>query len=332
MAGDWIKIEHATPDKPEVVRMAGMLGIDQDAVVGKLLRLWIWADQQTVDGNGISVTDLFIDRCTFLPGFANALRQVGWLEGRDGRLSIPNFDRHNGQSSKQRALTARRVADCKNRKSKGNAPIVTEALPKALPREEKRREEKDTPQTPHGESGEKPKTDLSQLASRIASLVPEWSPHFSHIERVNLVDNLGKWEGLTESDWRTLEAWYADNTEASKFRAGKAKLLESPDEEVVKARRAGFSASATKAKRKITAPEGWQAVYASIDPNPIHVDGEYCAPDWERLTPSEQSEVVGRMAANPSGLPQDRVSTPGQGQDSGHNANPPQNRNQRKVA
>ena len=38
MAGDWIKVEHTTPDKPEVVKLADMIGIDQDAVVGKLLR------------------------------------------------------------------------------------------------------------------------------------------------------------------------------------------------------------------------------------------------------------------------------------------------------
>ena len=30
--------------------------IDADAVVGKLVRIWIWADQQTHDGNARSVT------------------------------------------------------------------------------------------------------------------------------------------------------------------------------------------------------------------------------------------------------------------------------------
>lgn len=300
MAGDWIKVEHATPDKPEVVRMAALLGIDQDAVVGKLLRLWIWADQQTVDGNGISVTDSFIDRCTFLPGFANALRQVGWLEGRDSRLSIPNFDRHNGQSSKQRALTARRVADCKSRKSNSNATSVTEALPKALPREEKRRIIKPLPLSDERTNEPPPaKTDLSELALRISKLVPEWSPHFSHIERTNLLDASGKWEGLTEGDWRTLDSWYADSTDASRYRAGKAKLIEAPDEEVVKARRAGFSATSAQAKgaKPSTAPEGWQAVYGGIDPDPIYVDGEYCAPDWDRLMPAERDEVIRQMGA-----------------------------------
>ena len=56
MAGDWIKIEHVTPDKPEVWEMAELLGIDADSVAGKLLRIWIWADQQTISGNARSVT------------------------------------------------------------------------------------------------------------------------------------------------------------------------------------------------------------------------------------------------------------------------------------
>lgn len=143
MAGDWIKVEHATPDKPEVVKLADMLGIDQDAVVGKLLRLWIWADQQSVSGNAITVTNSFLDRLVFCPGFAVGLVKVGWLNGRNGLLSIPNFDRHNGQTAKNRANTNRRVA---NHRKGVNAKIVTdvthEPLQKPLP--EKRREENNT--------------------------------------------------------------------------------------------------------------------------------------------------------------------------------------------
>lgn len=138
MAGDWIKLEVTTPDKPEVVQMAQILKIDQDSVLGKCLRLWVWADQQTYGSdscNALSVTETFLDRITYCPGFAAALRQVGWLEGRDGRLSIPNFDRHNGQTAKKRALTKKRVlktrSDC-------NAPSVTKALPEREKEIEKR--------------------------------------------------------------------------------------------------------------------------------------------------------------------------------------------------
>ena len=141
MAGDWIKIEHTTPDKPEVVKLASILNIDQDAVVGKLIRVWVWADQNSVDGNDVSVTDSFLDRLTFCNGFSIALRNVGWLIGKNGCLMLPNFERHNGQTSKSRAVTNRRVS---KHRSTCNASTVTnethEALEKPLP--EKRREEK----------------------------------------------------------------------------------------------------------------------------------------------------------------------------------------------
>jgi len=62
--------------------MAERLGIHHNAVVGKLLRLWICADQQTCDGNAngnaLGVTRTFIDRCTCVTGFTEAMRQAGW--------------------------------------------------------------------------------------------------------------------------------------------------------------------------------------------------------------------------------------------------------------
>jgi len=140
MAGDWIKIEHALPDKPEVFRLADLLGIDPDAVVGKLVRLWVWCDQQTVDGNALGVTDAFLDRITHQPGFSVALRKVGWLQVRSGSLAIPRFDRHNGQTAKARAVTNRRVAAHRNKRNAVSVTDVTlEPLQKPLP--EKRREE-----------------------------------------------------------------------------------------------------------------------------------------------------------------------------------------------
>jgi len=140
MAGDWIKIGHALPDKPEVMQMADFLGIDPDAVVGKLLRFWNWCDVQCVNGDALSVTKTFLDRITFCKNFAEAMIRAGWLVENGDTISIANFDRHNGKTSKLRALANRRMA--KNRSC--DAPSVTNvtvpASQKASP--EKRREEK----------------------------------------------------------------------------------------------------------------------------------------------------------------------------------------------
>ncbi|HDV0969774.1 TPA: hypothetical protein RHZ68_000076 [Escherichia coli] len=39
MASSWIKVEVITPDKPEIFQIAEILGIDPDAVLGKLVRI-----------------------------------------------------------------------------------------------------------------------------------------------------------------------------------------------------------------------------------------------------------------------------------------------------
>ena len=142
MAGDWIKMETCLARKPEVASgLTAALGLDEFAVIGRLFALWAWADEQSVDGNAVRVTEPFLDRLTNCPGFAVALRQVGWLAGRDGLLEFPNFGRHNGQTAKSRALARDRA------KRFRNADVTRAPLPEKR-REEKRRKNKDPPNPP----------------------------------------------------------------------------------------------------------------------------------------------------------------------------------------
>ncbi|WP_247842247.1 DnaT-like ssDNA-binding domain-containing protein [Pseudomonas sp. MWU12-3103b] len=127
MAGDWIKFELATMDKPEVCQIADLADIDQDAVVGKLMRVWAWFDQQTEKGNAPSVSKKLLDRSVGVIGFCDHMKAVGWMDECDGVISLPHFERHNGKTGKNRALTAKRVS---NHKTKSNAGSVTPALPK----------------------------------------------------------------------------------------------------------------------------------------------------------------------------------------------------------
>jgi hypothetical protein len=152
----WIKIEHWTQDKPEVFVMADSLGIDPDAVLGKLVRIWVWADQQTIDGNAGSVTLSLLDRLSGVTGFAKAMLVAGWLRQVGDGVQFVNFDRHNGETAKKRALTARRVDKHRAGNAKKpqtgagcNADSVTKALP------EESREEKNVA-TNRGEQKTKP--------------------------------------------------------------------------------------------------------------------------------------------------------------------------------
>lgn len=130
MAGDWIKFEHATLDKPEVLVLADYMETTPDDVIGKLLRVWVWFDKNSINGDAGGVTNVtlmkFIDRLVDRNGFAACLKKVGWLSDS----GVPNFDRHNGESAKKRALTNKRT------KKWRDDSVTQEASP------EKRREEK----------------------------------------------------------------------------------------------------------------------------------------------------------------------------------------------
>ena len=118
---EWLKIECTLPDKPEIDRLADLLGIDPDTVVGKLIRFWIWSHRSSKDGN-LNVPAPSIDSRFNCPGFSEALLEVGWLARRSSGFAVPRFARHFGQSALARALTAGRVRRLRN------APTVTSAL------------------------------------------------------------------------------------------------------------------------------------------------------------------------------------------------------------
>ena len=139
MAGDWIKLQKDTPDKPEVLAIASRMNLDPDAVVGKLVRIWSWFDTHTVDGNALSVTYALLDRLAGITGFAEQMSFVGWLNQEGHVLSLPNFEYHNGETAKKRALRKNRQEKHRSNdesNANSNASSVTNALP------EKRREEK----------------------------------------------------------------------------------------------------------------------------------------------------------------------------------------------
>jgi hypothetical protein len=142
MAGEWLKFEANTPEKPEVFAITVALGWDDpDLTVGKLLKVWRWFDQHTTDGNAASVSLALLDRIAGVTGLSQAMCDVGWLVQIDGGLTLPNFARHNGKTAKERAQTAKRVANHKSNAG-ANGEGNGESVSGALAREEKSRKEK----------------------------------------------------------------------------------------------------------------------------------------------------------------------------------------------
>jgi hypothetical protein len=133
MAGDWIKLETVTPDKPEIRRISEILNISKgDAFLG-CFRVWSWFDQHSLNGDVPGVTQALADDESRVTGFGAAMATVGWLDENNGSLAMPHFDYHTSQSAKRRALTAKRSENYRRRQR--DALSVTKTSP------EKRREE-----------------------------------------------------------------------------------------------------------------------------------------------------------------------------------------------
>jgi hypothetical protein len=228
VAGDWIKVEHTLPDKEEVDLIANRLKIDHDAVVGKLIRIWVWADQHTVNGNAVRVTEAFLNRLTNCPGFAESLLEVGWLARRNGRLSLPNFDRHNGQTAKSRALGGERVKRLRNGSS------VTKALP------EKRREEKNSGITHKGQSTEEydagsglcagSMIDLTEAVIRDATMFDQWiaaersrSDGWVKSEDDEFFARAARSKAVADGTIRNIVGWFKDTISGKHYDRVKAK-------------------------------------------------------------------------------------------------------------
>lgn len=203
MAASWIKIEVITPDKPEIYLISEKLNIDPDMVLGKLIRLWVWADQQIAISNADGVTNkerngygcnasvlnkIAIDRIAFMPGFADALIHAGWLKQDGDLLYFNNFEKHNGKNSKKRALTNDRVNKSRDLKRAGNAKDnpkrnadnVTPLNQKALPEEEK---EEDVKRERDHNARDQPVDNSGADNPERFCMHPDWKPLPGFAER-----------------------------------------------------------------------------------------------------------------------------------------------------
>lgn len=150
MAGDWIKMRMDLPDDPAVYKLATLTKLDRLSVVGRLYAFWAWADKHAVDGHVDGATSTVVDDVVRCDGFALAMTSVKWLEIGEDFIAIPNHDRHNGESAKERGLKNQRQARWRAAKDADESTPVdekvsTKASTGASTREEKRREEETPP-------------------------------------------------------------------------------------------------------------------------------------------------------------------------------------------
>lgn len=174
MAGEWIKVRTNLWNDPRVSQLCDQTKSPEAMIVGGLYWLWATADEHTESGLMPGLSIGAIDRKTGIAGFGAALVDIGWVLETAAGIQLVRFDEHNGASAKQRAQTAKRVANHKNKgpvtqeNEIANAHTVTDALP----REEKRREEEDKKEP-------KAKSKASATGTRLPA---DWRPTDADIE------------------------------------------------------------------------------------------------------------------------------------------------------
>jgi hypothetical protein len=108
----WIKVRSGLINHPKVQKMAWSLRPGDPSrlalVLGAMIQVWMMADQHA-DGEALpGMSAETLDLMVGLPGFANAMGTVGWLEEVEGSLLLPNYQEHNGSTAKKRAEDQRR--------------------------------------------------------------------------------------------------------------------------------------------------------------------------------------------------------------------------------
>jgi hypothetical protein len=170
MAGDWIKVEKLTPDKPELMATARACGCSPGEAFASWFRLWAYFDSATEDGCVRFMSASDADRIGQMSGLGAALERTGWLKFDDDGCHVAKWDRHNGQSAKRRALDTERKADARSVRRPQN--VRTESGQNADQRREEEEKIKNTPNPPRGDGvpeviEDKTPEDTAQTASEL---------------------------------------------------------------------------------------------------------------------------------------------------------------------
>ena len=128
MAGiSWIKVEVTLPTKPVVMHVKRACGCSVNEAIGLIVRVLTWADGLTADGvcEGYVLEDL--DEHFDALGLAAGLLMAGWIYvNEDGWVAFDNWENHNGEGAKKRAMDARRSGKYRTRKNARSQDGVTD--------------------------------------------------------------------------------------------------------------------------------------------------------------------------------------------------------------
>lgn len=90
---DWILVNILTPEKIEVWQMSKILELHVDAVIGKLVRVWIWFYKYD-NCQAPEIMKEYLNYLVESESFCDAMIEVGWMIQDNGVIFLPNIERH----------------------------------------------------------------------------------------------------------------------------------------------------------------------------------------------------------------------------------------------
>jgi hypothetical protein len=145
MAGEWIPIDIALDQKPEVQELIDLTGEPVETVCYRMFKLWSWASLNSEDGT-VRATPARLGRtCGGDERFWLAVETVGWLafDSGAGTASIPGWGRRFSQSAKARALHLDRAGRARQASADAAPKRSKSARDECAPAQQKRTREEE---------------------------------------------------------------------------------------------------------------------------------------------------------------------------------------------
>ncbi len=136
---NWIKVLNTLPRSRAVFALARALKCKRHAALGLAVEWLCWLDENSSDGE-TGMLDAEISDMLGWQGAAEALSSIGWVShDEQGYVLAVDFEDHNGESAKKRALDAKRKERERGRKCHDDS--VTNVTLGALPDKRRYRKE-----------------------------------------------------------------------------------------------------------------------------------------------------------------------------------------------
>ena len=144
MAGEWFPVDVNLAEKPEVLELCEITGLDVEVVVFRLFRLWGWFQMHSSNGDARVTLKRFTSVAGGDAEFWKAVTQVGWLEETKTGIRIPKWDERFSNAAKSKKRAAMRQKRHRQAVTLVSRSRNAEALPDKIREDKIRGEEKHT--------------------------------------------------------------------------------------------------------------------------------------------------------------------------------------------